>query len=155
MVERTPLKAGDWGLIPRLGRSSGAGHGNPLQYSCLKNPMDRGDWKGTVHGVAKSQTRLSDKHLNLRAALQHEVVQAPRSPGPFLSALPGTLPLLAWTKEPKTTFMVWEQPGKAGKEEKFLPLKIKNQKFSSASSYWPEINSEDKQLQRDWRMSIF
>ena len=56
-------------------------------------------------------------------------------PGTFPLSLPGTLPLLAWTKEPKTMFMVWEQPGKAGKEEKFLPLKIKIQKFTSASSY--------------------
>ena len=45
---------------PRLGRSPGGGHGNPLQDSCLENPMDRGAWQATVHGVAKSQTRLSD-----------------------------------------------------------------------------------------------
>jgi len=48
----------DVGLIPELGRSPGEGNGNPLQYSCLKNPMDRGAWRATVHGVAKSQTRL-------------------------------------------------------------------------------------------------
>ena len=41
-------------------RSTGGGHGNPLQYSCLENPMDRGAWWATVHGVAQSQTRLSD-----------------------------------------------------------------------------------------------
>ena len=50
---------GDPGLIPGLGRSSGEGNGNPLQYSCLENPMDGGSWKTTVHGVAKSRTRLS------------------------------------------------------------------------------------------------
>ena len=50
---------GDLGLIPGLGRSPGEGNGKPLQYSCLKNPMDRGAWWATVHGVAKSQTRLS------------------------------------------------------------------------------------------------
>ena len=49
-------KAGDLGLISRLGRSPGEGHGNPPQYSCLENPMDRGAWWATVHGVAKSQT---------------------------------------------------------------------------------------------------
>ena len=48
--------AGDWGLIPGLGRSPGGGHGNSLQYSCLENPMDRGAWRAIVHGVAKSQT---------------------------------------------------------------------------------------------------
>ena len=48
--------AGDPGLIPGWGRSPGGGHGNPLQYSCLENPMDRGAWRPTVHGVAKSQT---------------------------------------------------------------------------------------------------
>ena len=49
----------DAGLIPGSGRSPGGGHGNPLQYSCQDNPMDRGAWRATVHGVAKSQTRLS------------------------------------------------------------------------------------------------
>ena len=44
--------------ISGLGRSPGGGHGNPLQYSCLENPMDRGAWWATAHGVAKSQTRL-------------------------------------------------------------------------------------------------
>ena len=51
--------AGDRGLIPRLGRSPGEGNGNPLQYSCLENPLDRGAWRATVHGVTKSWTRLS------------------------------------------------------------------------------------------------
>ena len=51
--------AGDVGLIPGLGRSPGEGNGNPLQYSCLENPMDRGAWWATVHGVTKSQTQQS------------------------------------------------------------------------------------------------
>ena len=51
--------AGDLGSIPGSGRSPGEGKGNPLQYSCLENPMDRGAWLATVHGVAKSRTRLS------------------------------------------------------------------------------------------------
>ena len=51
---------GDLGLIPGLGRSPGKGNGNPLQYSCLENPMDGGAWWATGHGVAKSRTRLSD-----------------------------------------------------------------------------------------------
>ena len=52
--------AGDPGSIPGLGRSLGEGNGNPLQYSCLEHPMDRGAWWATVQRVAKSQTRLSD-----------------------------------------------------------------------------------------------
>ena len=51
---------GDPGLIPGLGRCPGEENGNPLQYSCLENSMDGGAWWATVHGVAKSQTRLSD-----------------------------------------------------------------------------------------------
>ena len=61
MVKSTSASAGDLrdvGLIPGSGRSPGGEHGNPLQYSCLENPMDRGDYWATVHGVAKSQTRL-------------------------------------------------------------------------------------------------
>ena len=52
--------AGDLGSIPGWGRSPGEGNGNPLQDSCLENPMDGGAWWATVHGVAKSRTRLSD-----------------------------------------------------------------------------------------------
>ena len=51
---------GDPGSIPGLGRSSGEGNGTPLQYPCLGNPMDQGAWWAEVHGVSKSQTRLSD-----------------------------------------------------------------------------------------------
>ena len=50
--------AGDPGSIPGSGRSPGEGNGNPLQYSCLENPMDRGAWQAAVHGVTKSQTGL-------------------------------------------------------------------------------------------------
>ena len=59
MVKSLPANAGDLrdeGLIPGLGRSPGGGNGNPLQYSCQENPMDRGAWWATVHVVAKSQT---------------------------------------------------------------------------------------------------
>ena len=51
--------AEDLGSTPGSGRSPGDGNGNPLQYSCLENPMDRGAWQATVHGVSKSQMRLS------------------------------------------------------------------------------------------------
>ena len=52
--------AGELGSIPGSGRSPGEGNGNPLQYSCLENPMDGGAWWATVHGVEKSRTRLND-----------------------------------------------------------------------------------------------
>jgi len=55
-VKASARNAGDLGWISGLGRSPAEGNGNPLQYSCLENPMDRGAWWATVHGVAKSQT---------------------------------------------------------------------------------------------------
>ena len=58
--KETACNAGDLGLISGLGRSPGGGLGNPLQYSCLENSMDRGAWWATVHGVAKDWTQLSD-----------------------------------------------------------------------------------------------
>ena len=60
MVKNPPANTGDMGLIPGLGRSPGEGTGNPLQYSYLGNPRDRGAGQATVHGVAKSQTQLRD-----------------------------------------------------------------------------------------------
>ena len=59
MVKNAPANAGDIrdeGLIPGLGRSPEGGHGNPLQYSCLENPKERGAWQANVHGVTKSWT---------------------------------------------------------------------------------------------------
>ena len=53
-------ESGDLGSIPGTGKSPGEGNCNPLQYPCLENPMDRGAWRATVHGVTKSQTQLSD-----------------------------------------------------------------------------------------------
>jgi len=58
--KESTCQQGDMGLIPGSGRSSGEGNGNPLQYSCLENPMDRGAWWATVHGVTKSRTQLND-----------------------------------------------------------------------------------------------
>jgi len=59
-VKASASNVGDLGSIPGSGRSPGEGNGNPLQYSCLENPMDRGAWWATVHGVSKSWTQLSD-----------------------------------------------------------------------------------------------
>ena len=78
--KQSPRNAGDWGSVPGLGRSPGEGNGNPLQdylffllkhncftkslqYSCLKNSMDKGSWRATIHGVTKSWKLLSDEHL--------------------------------------------------------------------------------------------
>ena len=58
VVKSLPANAGDMSSIPGLGRSPGEGHGNPLQYSCLENPMDRGAWWAIVPRVAQSQTQL-------------------------------------------------------------------------------------------------
>ena len=63
VVKKPPANAGDArdvGSIPGLGKSLEEGNGNPLQYSYLGYPMDRGAWQATVHGVAKTQTQLSD-----------------------------------------------------------------------------------------------
>ena len=59
-VKNALANAGAVSLIPGSGRSPGGGNGNPFQYSCLGNPMERGAWGATFHGVAKSQTQLSD-----------------------------------------------------------------------------------------------
>ena len=67
MVKSPPSNAGDVGSIPGLGRSPGEGNGNPVQYSCLENPMDRGAWRATVHGVTKESgmtERLNDNMQN-------------------------------------------------------------------------------------------
>ena len=61
VVKNLSASAGDirdGGLVPGLGRSSGGGHGNPLQYSCLENPHGIGAWQATIHGVAKNLTLL-------------------------------------------------------------------------------------------------
>ena len=58
--KESACNAGDLGSIPESGRSPGGGNGNPFQYSCLENPMDRGAWQAVIHGVAKSQTQLTD-----------------------------------------------------------------------------------------------
>ena len=69
VVKNLPANAGDIrdaGLIPGLGRSSGGGHDNPLQYSCLENPMDKGAWWATVYSVPQSQTHLKQLSMHTR-----------------------------------------------------------------------------------------
>ena len=66
-VKASACNAGDLGSIPELGRTLGEGNGNPLQYSCLENPRDRGAWWAAVYGVAQSQTRLKQLSSSSRA----------------------------------------------------------------------------------------
>ena len=67
--KESACSAGDPASIPRLGRSPGEGNGYPLWYSCLGNPMDRGAWQATVHGVIKSRTQLSHSFSSAVTAL--------------------------------------------------------------------------------------
>ena len=74
VVKNLPANAGDikrGGLIPGPGRSPEEGHGNPLQYSCLENPMDRGAWEATVHGITKS--RIQRKWLSTHMCTLHSI----------------------------------------------------------------------------------
>ena len=70
-VKASASNAGDPRSIPGLGRPPGEGNGKPLQYSCLENPMDGEAWYATVHGVAETQTRLSDFNFNFTAPVDH------------------------------------------------------------------------------------
>ena len=75
LVKKLHVNAGDVrdpGLIPGLGRSPGEGNGNPLQYSCLENPMDRGAWRATIHRIAKGLTQL--KRLSMHAHIRSQRV---------------------------------------------------------------------------------
>ena len=92
-------------LIPGLGTSPGGGHGNPLQYSCLENPLDRGAWWATVHGVAKSRTRLSDFTFTFSLScigegngnpLQCSCLEDPRDNGAWWAAVYGAAQ--SWTR---------------------------------------------------------
>ena len=71
MVKNTPLNARDMDLIPGLGRSPGAGNGNPLQYSYLENPMERGVWWAIVHGVAKWDTTEHMAYIDLQSQVSY------------------------------------------------------------------------------------
>ena len=70
--KESACSAGGLCSVPGSERSPGAGHGNPLQYSCLENPMDRGAWRATVCRVAKSQTRLKQLSMHTRKLTGHE-----------------------------------------------------------------------------------
>ena len=72
VIKISPANAGDirdMTSVPGLGRSPGAGHGKPFQYSCLENPMDRGAWWATVHRVSNSQTGLKQLSTNMHSQI--------------------------------------------------------------------------------------
>ena len=87
LVKNLPANAEDErdvGLIPGLGRSPGGGHSNPLQYSCLENPMDRGAWRATVHSLTESDTPGVTEHAGMRAhSVCVSVLIAPVYPFPL------------------------------------------------------------------------
>ena len=97
--------AGDGGSIPGSGRPPGGGHGNPFQYSCLENPMDRGAWWAAVHEVAGSWTRLSNFtftfhfHALKKEMATHSSILAWRIPG---MSGPGGLPSMGHTESDTT-----------------------------------------------------
>ena len=80
--KESACNVGNLGSIYGSGRSPGEGNGNPLQYSCLENPMDRGAWWATVLGVAKSRTRLTDFTFTLSPPQPTEVGIMMRKPRP-------------------------------------------------------------------------
>ena len=82
VVKNLPANAGDIrdaGSIPGLGRSPGEGHSNPLQYSCLENPMDRGAWWAMVHGVTKSRTQLERLSMHAKNKGERRVYKIHRA----------------------------------------------------------------------------
>ena len=69
VVKHSPVSAGDTGSIPRSGRSPGGGYGNPFQYSCLDNPMEKGAWQATVWRVAESRMWVNQFSTHMRSSL--------------------------------------------------------------------------------------
>ena len=94
MGKNLPANAGHEGSIPGSERSPGEGNGNSLQYSCLGNPIDRGAWQATVHGVTKSQTRL-------RTQQQRHVVCTQLTPSPWKCNPPNSTLKMKYLKDIK------------------------------------------------------
>ena len=91
MVKNPPANAGnetDAGLISELGRSPGVGNGNPLQYSSLKNSLDRGAWQATVHGVVKTWTQLSTHIRPTLLSVTHPTTEVELQPAHQIQPTP-------------------------------------------------------------------
>ena len=95
--------------FPRSGRSPGGGNGNSLQYSCLGNPMDGGDWWATVHGVPKSRTRFSDKTTKQRSQAQTLPSSSPTLPA-TLSSHTDMEPLFSCSSRSWSLSHSWQVP---------------------------------------------
>ena len=111
VVKNLPADAGDSGSIPGSRRSPGGGNGNPLQYSCLGNPMDREAWRATVHGATKSQTQLSDWTITIHFPTVHLPCDTQKSKSPsvlFCWLVGWFLTIFTWmaTSEDKTTHWI-------------------------------------------------
>ena len=111
VVKNSPACAGDMGLIPGLGRSPGEGNSNPLQYTCLKNSMNKGAWWTTVHGVAQLETTerliLYFAQWMLGKHLTYEL-------GSMSTCFPGALPLWdqSWFDSPEVLLFFLECDGR-------------------------------------------
>ena len=120
MVKNLPANTGDTGnscLIPGLERSPGGGDGNPIQGSCLENPMDRGAWRATVHGDAMSWTRLSE---HTRYDLKHALY----NPSCLTFVKTCCLSVSAATLAPVKKRMVKQEEGAKEKEKQVLELPL-------------------------------
>ena len=95
-VKASAWNAGDLGSVPGLGRFPGDGNGNPLQYSCLENPMEGGAWQATVHGVAKSRTSLSDFMMTTMITIVKTVLGRSPPPGLYTDKNRNTMPVFLW-----------------------------------------------------------
>ena len=103
--QESACKSGDPGLIPGTGRSLRGENGNPPQYSCLENPMDRGAWQTAVHGVAKSRTRLSAWWMDGPPTLLAMWPQA----GLSLPLLMPQFPCLLEKEVARTSYIIWQR----------------------------------------------
>ena len=118
VVKNSHTNAGDVrdvGLIPGLGRSPGGGHGTPLQYSCLENPMDRGAWQATVHRVSKNRKRLKRLSTNVPFLEQVFCVNSFRQLGEVTSSFWASLVVQCLRvhlpmQGTQVQFLVWEDP---------------------------------------------
>ena len=125
-VKNLPANAGNVGLVSGWGRSPGGGNGNPLQYSCLGNPMDRGAWRSEVHGVSKESDTTERLNNNSQPLAEYVFSPTPKATGllPSHSALEGEVECcqFLWDPLPFGSFSGEFPEWTLGTEIPFLPL---------------------------------